>query len=202
MLAVWGSPQQRKEGAVDDGVVQFWEVYQPTSTLPHRTLSIGHFPLPTQSISSMRNPGGESAVPLFPSENFAFRRKDLTGLHLRCLTETVSSWRRTGLHYCTPWRNIYQTSLPYNHRSLSVSIATLSQEKSEYLVSDTAVCQIPFPHFLSTYNTWTLSSRLLGEFLKLKCPFTLYPPAVKHRVQQVLYPLLTQGDLWYLYCHD
>ncbi|KAK4287573.1 hypothetical protein Pmani_039357 [Petrolisthes manimaculis] len=92
-LAVWGDIQEKK-GSFSGGHIQFWEVYQPTKSLPHRAILIGHYPLPPQQSpvgvrkSTMRDSGKESTNPSYPSENYAYRRINLTGLHLRCLTET------------------------------------------------------------------------------------------------------------------
>ncbi|KAK4318349.1 hypothetical protein Pmani_010647 [Petrolisthes manimaculis] len=92
-LAVWGDTPEKK-GSFSGGHVQFWEVYQPTQSLPHRAILIGHYPLPPQQFpvgvrkSTMMDSGEESAIPSYPSENYAYRRINLTGLHLRCLTET------------------------------------------------------------------------------------------------------------------
>ncbi|KAK3867404.1 hypothetical protein Pcinc_027132 [Petrolisthes cinctipes] len=92
-LAVWGDTQEKKR-SFSGGHVQFWEVYQPTQSLPHRAILIGHYPLPPQQspvgvqMSTMRDFGEGSAIPSYPSENYAYRRINLTGLHLRCLTAT------------------------------------------------------------------------------------------------------------------
>ncbi|XP_042863451.1 glutamate receptor ionotropic, kainate 4-like [Penaeus japonicus] len=96
----------------DRRVVELWEVYQAGPSLPHRSSKVGFWtvpgsrsahreecqedPLSTPTERDARGGGqegvggaeGEEAERFFPSDNVASRRRDLTGLHIRCLTES------------------------------------------------------------------------------------------------------------------
>lgn len=93
MVALWGQ----------DRGVELWEAYQAAPSLPHRTYEAGVWLFPTaleydeacprSNISqSIRGEAARTtfAATTFPSENVAGRRRNLTGLHLRCLTASVS----------------------------------------------------------------------------------------------------------------
>ena len=91
--------------------VKLWEVYQATPKLKQRTVMVGYWrdSFSSSSFESLSNSSlwpenngrkyekkgsnhGDNKVSyFFPSANIAPRRNDLTGLHIRCLTETVRS---------------------------------------------------------------------------------------------------------------
>ncbi|XP_050714150.1 uncharacterized protein LOC126997141 [Eriocheir sinensis] len=102
-VAIWGR--------ADEGV-ELWEAYQAAPTLPHRSSKVGIWLYPdTLGYSAACLGGnvslGEEEVEMegqnatggpnvtaflstsYPSSNIAARRRDLSGLHLRCLT---GSW--------------------------------------------------------------------------------------------------------------
>lgn len=102
----------------DRKTVELWEVYQAGPSLPYRQARVGFWTVPgswsaenepcqenqvvgpaEEDVSSdgdeeEEGAGGaeeeEEVERFFPSGNIASRRRDLTGLHIRCLTESVS----------------------------------------------------------------------------------------------------------------
>lgn len=112
-FAVWKELCDRK-------IVELWEVYQAGPSLPYRSARVGFWTVPgswsAESELCQEDPadgvaekhvlddGGEEAGAggaeeeeverFFPSDNIASRRRNLTGLHIRCLTESVSVTRK------------------------------------------------------------------------------------------------------------
>ncbi|XP_071528758.1 glutamate receptor ionotropic, delta-2-like isoform X2 [Panulirus ornatus] len=98
LLALWPDGGTRHR-------VQLWEVYQAARVLPHRISKVGLW-RPPQALAHLGPPcprasssghgqqeqeeKQEEEVTYFPNLNIATRRLDLTGLHIRCLTE---SWQ-------------------------------------------------------------------------------------------------------------
>lgn len=83
--------------------VELWEIYQAAPTLPHRATKVGQWQPPTTQGNSDAcpprngsmtpaeiNEENDQAATFFPTENYATRRRNLTGLHLRCMTDSVS----------------------------------------------------------------------------------------------------------------
>ncbi|XP_047480406.1 glutamate receptor ionotropic, kainate glr-3-like [Penaeus chinensis] len=104
-FAVWKELCDRK-------IVELWEVYQAGPGLPYRSAKVGFWTVPgsrsAENALCQEDPadgpakkdilgdGGEEAGAggdeeeerFFPSDNIASRRRNLTGLHIRCLTES------------------------------------------------------------------------------------------------------------------
>ncbi|XP_063885525.1 probable glutamate receptor [Scylla paramamosain] len=100
MVGVWGR---------GDGVA-LWETYQAAPNLPQRVSKVGHWQLTDAQYNYCLENGSKAlehrgereglnnATAFFPTENYITRRKNLSGLHLRCVTE---SWNPFTLNKLT-----------------------------------------------------------------------------------------------------
>ncbi|XP_068247515.1 uncharacterized protein [Palaemon carinicauda] len=90
-LASWTRPEAGKPVKVE-----LWEAYQPGPTFSQRKSVVGFWqdslPTPDEEITLTEDKEGtpKRGFYSFPDADFATRRTDLTGLHIRCLTE---SWQ-------------------------------------------------------------------------------------------------------------
>ncbi|MPC88457.1 hypothetical protein E2C01_083362 [Portunus trituberculatus] len=90
MVSLW----ERGEG------VELWETYQAAPNLPNKVSKVGYWRLTDAQYNYCLDNGSKllehtgerkglnDATAFFPTENYVARRKNLTGLHLRCVTES------------------------------------------------------------------------------------------------------------------